>query len=172
MIKRGQIFILVCVAAIIILSITFISNIIIYSGKTLESRQKVLERELEGTEIISEVHFSSYIISQIKNNQDEYGFAFFEPLVNEHYGLQTIVWRDNHRIATGTVNIYDEQFELFMCNEKNLVSAKVTFQYANDIVDMDHISLLNGMYAIVKTPRLENYNCKIVFIDNKGNIYE
>ncbi|WHH59719.1 hypothetical protein [Petroclostridium sp. X23] len=164
----------ILVAAIIILSVVFISFFFQQckpDGSTLESRELRLSQSDNGIHIAAEIKIDEHIISGIIDANNKYGLAIFEPEDNNKYKLQTRFLRDNDEIITGHTVINGTGYDLFWYNQADLDYAQVTYTVQGKKLEPIKLDARENKILYYKAPS-NDYSIEVTFYDTQGNRYE
>lgn len=161
---------------ITILSIVIVSLIIQhnqYNGRTLLSREKVLNKRENGLKILSETSIDNYIVSQIVSLRGRYGYALFQLKGRGNYSFQSSMLSEESSIITDFLWIGGKGYEIFMCNQPELDYVEVSYTDSRDLkVTTKILDLIEGRIAITEAPNLKSYERDVVFYDINGNKYK
>ena len=143
-------------------------------GNTPENRVKILNQNKKGISVISETKTDDFILCEIKDQNNNYGFAVFVPSEKGNYEFQTKILRGEDQISTLLVNVNNDLFEISICNKPNLDYAEINYYNTSDLslISSEKIKVIDGKYAYTKVPDIKEYNREIVFFDIDGNKYE
>lgn len=144
-----------------------------YNGATLTSREKFLNKEQIGVNILSESLIDNYIISEIKNSHNQYGYALFKPKGHKRYTFVSSMLTDKDCIATHLIWIGEIKYELFMCDKPQLNYVEIAYTNSDTLqTTTQQLPLLNNTIAIVEAPNLKSYYREVCFFDVTGNKYK
>lgn len=164
-----SILIIVAMSIVIMFSLEYS----LYNGKSLESRQRILGRNNKQLLILSEAVLDNYIISEIIDENEYYGYALFKPAGRGGYDFASSMLNHNGSMGVDFIWTDENRYEIFMCNKPNLLYGEVVYK------DMDtsakitkKFDLINETMAVIEAPDLKSYSRQVVFYDIADNKYE
>lgn len=144
------------------------------SGDTVESREQILNNEIEkGNDwtISKEIVIEGYIISGAYSADDKSTLAIFEPISNNKYKFVTSTNRDNDKIIISGFTINGDWYDLIWFNGAQTQYAEVIYTLDGQMHDTLKYDTTDMDIIYNKNPAKE-YTMKVCYYDDKGNKYE
>lgn len=171
--KRKKIFLYSIVSCSIIILILSMIHSYRYNGASLKSRENILSKSYKEATILSETVIENYIICEIVNQRQRYGYALFRPEGKNRYRFDSSMVVDNGNIGVDFIWIDEKKYELFMCDQPNLEYVKVIYTDMSNLkITTKQLGLLNGKMAIVEALDCKDYRTDVSFYDVSGNKYQ
>lgn len=143
------------------------------NGKTIESRERILQASPKGADfrIGQEITIKDYIVSTIYSNGHNYGIAVFKQTDKGEYKLYSKTWSNGDKVVLDQIMIDGDFYNVSWLNKK---AEKAVYTYTFEDGEKEQIfefDVEDLLPVYCKAPK-SNYNLKVLYYDSENNIYE
>jgi hypothetical protein len=182
--KKNLIILLIVVGCLVLLCILpYVFNLK-YNGATKESRQLVLQKKYDATDVIDETELENnymatrekYILVAANFKDNKKGLAIFKKQGSKTYELETIKYNDDSDIIVYGIPEHFTNYHILFLDKPNLDYVEITYDHSED-VDEPENAIETKKYDAKKDKILcvnatMDEPAKVTFYDTNGNKYE